>query len=85
MKDDEYLLKLRVDSHRENKTQIPTGFMTKFNKNGSMPVAFKDWGMYRYNTPQEELPIYIHTETFSKGWKLSSWRFGMSQQWAAVN
>ena len=36
LKEDEYLLKIRVESERVN-----TGYLAKFNQNGSMPAAFK--------------------------------------------
>jgi len=85
LKEDEFLLKLRTDSYREHNTQIPTGYITKFNKNGSMAVDFANWGISRWSTTKEKpLPIFIHKETYRTGWQLSSWRFGKSQQWAAV-
>ena len=74
LKDNEYLLKLR-------KTDKPvTGFMTKLNKDGTIPVKFKDWDKW----DEESFPIYIITEEFSNGWKIDSWRFGESRNWATM-
>lgn len=82
LKEDEYLLKIREGNPN-------TGFMTKFNKNGSMPVAFNEWGVGGSWTtegyvPDESLPIYVIKEKFKSGWKLSSWRFGKSMNWASL-
>ena len=77
--ENQYLLKIRP----ADKYTSETGFLTKFNKDGSLPKAFKEWGIRRY-PPTEELPIYIFEETFRKGWKLEKWRFGMSQNWATL-
>lgn len=77
--ENQYLLKIKPS----DKYTSETGFLTKFNKDGSIPKAFKEWRGSRY-TVKEELPIYIFEETFRKGWKLDKWRFGMSQNWATV-
>jgi len=79
LEDGQYLLKIRP----ADKYTSETGFLTKFNKDGSVPKAFKEWGVNRYQ-PTEELPTYVFEETFRKGWKLEKWRFGMSQNWATV-
>jgi hypothetical protein len=79
----EFLLKLRERSGQK----IPTGFLTKFNNNGSMPVSFEDWGVNHYynnRRPDDHLPIYIFEETYRSGWKIESWRFGQSQNWATM-
>jgi hypothetical protein len=78
LKENEYLLKTQPP----RRGTVPTGFITKFNKDGSMPVAFKDWGKFypAYETPE----TYIHEEFYRSGWKLSSWRFGQSQNWATL-
>jgi len=86
LKEDEYLLKIR-------KADISTGFMTKFNKNGTIPKAFNEWGMggqyektldgYEY-IPYDDLPIYVIKEEFRSGWKLDDWRFGKSMNWASL-
>ena len=81
LKDDEYLLKIRI-----NDDETQTGFLTKFNKNGSIPVAFDEWGMnpYRRDKKNKIQKIYIFKEEFRKGWKIKSWRFGQSQNWATM-
>lgn len=74
--ENEYLLKVRGE----------TGFMTKFNKNGSMPVAFDTWEQNKWNpnVKNPKLPIYIVGEIPREGWKIVNWRFGMSQNWATM-
>lgn len=84
LKDDEYLLKVVPNTWKDGSGK---GFLTKFNKDGSVPVAFKNWPCRRYgnNSPADfESPIYVHEETFSEGWKVMSWRFGQSQNWASL-
>lgn len=82
LKDDEYLLKIRGSRHEGS---IPTGFLTKFNKDGSIPKAFKEWGSYRYASVQDEILFtYVFQETYRSGWKLFSYRFGKSQNWAEM-
>jgi len=92
LKEDEYLLKIRQDSEANNDA-INSGFLTKFNKNGSMPAAFKEWGITGYSTKlngehywkQTEMPeIHVFKEIFRSGWKLDSWRFGLSRNWASL-
>lgn len=78
--EDEYLLKIRKDGRRSDDH---VGFMTKLNKTGKIPVAFDSWNSGKYGD-SERLPIYVVKETFKKGWKLLSWRFGMSQNWAVM-
>jgi hypothetical protein len=84
LKEDEYLLKIRIEENGPD-----TGFMTKFNKTGKMPVAFKDWGVERrwidgkYNIG-DPLQIYVIKEEFRSGWRLDSWRFGKSMNWASL-
>ena len=75
LKDNEYMLKIRIG-------KPSTGFLSKFNKSGSMPVAFDNWGT-TYHNPVK-LPIYVFEERPRSGWKLHSWRFGQSQNWATV-
>ena len=77
--ENQYLLKIRP----ADKYTSETGFFAKFNKDGSIPKAFKEWGVSRYQ-PTDPLPTYIFEETFRKGWKLEKWRFGMSQNWATI-
>jgi hypothetical protein len=81
LKDNEFLLKIR----ERDGQKIPTGFLTKFNKNGTMPVSFEEWGTYQYcRSLEPPLPIYIFEETYRSGWKIESWRFGQSQNWATM-
>lgn len=88
LQENEYLLKIRPKT--KGSKEHDTGFLSKFNKDGSIPKAFDDWGVqHRYyldlNHPKEEpLPITVHVETFKKGWKIVAWRFGMSQNWATM-
>ena len=79
LEEDEYLLKIRLS----NVGQITdTGFLSKFTQKGQFPKAFDEWGTNYYQ--REKLPTYIFKETFKSGWKLLSWRFGQSQNWARV-
>jgi hypothetical protein len=79
LKEDEYLLKVR-DHEDDN----PTGFMTKFNKDGSMPKAFLEWGRSWYDKDREPETIYLFKEEFKKGWKFVDFRIGKSQSWAEM-
>jgi len=80
LQENEFLLKLRKPYGLVH--EINTGFLTKFNKDGSMPKAFNDWGKtYNDRTP---LPTYVFEETFRSGWRILSWRFGQSQNWATM-
>lgn len=73
LKENEYLFKNRGG----------TGFLSKLNKNGTIPKNFDNWNV-GYGTNITKLPIYVFEETYRSGWKLSSWRFGESQNWAEV-
>jgi hypothetical protein len=77
LKDNEYLLKLRANGEK-----VATGFMTKLNKNGTIPKSLESWGN---SWDSDENPdIFIIEETFRSGWKLNGWRFGMSRNWAEL-
>ena len=80
LKENEYLLKIRPVGSRYS--SVATGFMTKMTQKGAMPKAFAEWGG-SWNNPSD-LTIYILEETFRSGWKLDSWRFGESQNWASL-
>lgn len=67
---------------RNEDSKTPTGFLSKLNKDGSIPVAFADWPKYLYG--QEKPEISVHTETLRSGWKISGFRFGESQNWAIL-
>lgn len=86
--EDQWLLKLRSDSEWDGKKWIPdafkTGFLTKLTKKGELPKSFLDWGGTRYGESGRDLPIYVFQEEYRTGWKLLSWRFGQSQNWARV-
>jgi len=86
LKENEYLLKIRPEDRWHS---VPTGFIAKLTKKGEVPEAFKKWGTeQRYKDGKwgwsDPLPTYIMEETFSSGWKLQSWRFGQSQNWASL-
>lgn len=84
LKEDEYLLKIVRNVWNDGSGK---GFMTKFNKDGTVPVSFKNWPVRRYfgNSPADwDHPVYIHKEEFAEGWRIMSWRFGQSQNWASL-
>jgi hypothetical protein len=89
--EDQWLLKLREEEEREfdgkrwvNKGTFKTGFLTKLTQKGKLPKAFLEWGGTRYGESGNDLPIYVFQESYRTGWKLLSWRFGQSQNWARV-
>lgn len=86
LQENEYLLKVRSGGQR-HKTEPATGFLAKLTQKGELSKSFIDWGgAYDYEK-REYLPmpeIQIHTEVLRSGWKLESWRFGQSQNWASV-
>ena len=86
--EDQWLLKLRSDSEWDGKKWIPdafkTGFLSKLTKKGELPKSFTDWGGDRYGATGKDLPIYVFQESYRTGWKLISWRFGKSQNWARM-
>ena len=79
--EDQWLLKLRSDSEWDGKKWIPdafkTGFLSKLTQKGELPKSFLGWG-------EADATIYVFHETYRTGWKLLSWRFGKSQNWARV-
>jgi hypothetical protein len=77
--EDEYLLK--VYTHKCSNGDYDLGFMTKFNKNGSIPVAFDNWKPDYRNVIKD---AYIITEEFRSGWKVVDYRAGKSQDWVVV-
>jgi hypothetical protein len=86
--EDQWMLKLRSDSEWDGKKWIPdafkTGFLSKLTKKGELPKSFTDWGGDRYGATGKDLPIYVFQESYRTGWKLISWRFGKSQNWARM-
>jgi hypothetical protein len=89
--EDQWLLKIREDAqygwdgekHFIEKT-YKTGFLTKLTKKGELPKSFHEWGGARYGESGHDLPIYVFQEDYRSGWKLISWRFGKSQNWARM-
>lgn len=90
LKENEYLLKVRPYNpagYPAGYYAPPSGFLTKLTQKGELPKSFLEWGNswdYVSKTRTQMPDIQIHTETLRKGWKLSSWRFGQSQNWASV-
>lgn len=84
LENEEYLLKIRKSdgSGRGILGNFDTGFFSKFTQKGQFPKAFDEWGTSYYQ--KEKLSTYVFRETFRSGWKLLSWRFGQSQNWARV-
>lgn len=89
--ENEYLLKIRVDKtvkwNPDTKTHdligsYKTGFLTKLTQKGQLPKAFEDWG--KTYVDRTTLPTYVFKEFARSGWKIVSWRFGQSQNWATV-
>ena len=83
LKDDEFLLKLVKGAWNDGTAK---GFLAKFTQKGKMPEAFKAWPVrYRYNTDADiKHTVYVHKEKFNAGWRIMSWRFGKSQNWASL-
>ncbi len=75
LQEDEYLLKI---DGKITKKYPPTGFLTKLTLKGELPKNFVSW------REVDHLKIYIFKEIYRSGWKLFSWRFGMSQNWAIL-
>jgi hypothetical protein len=73
LKENEMLLKVRSDE---------MGFLTKLNKDGTTPVAFKNWKDGYYSTCALETKIV--EEIPREGWEIVDWRSGKSQTWIVV-
>jgi len=71
---DNYLLKIRQSDN--------TGFLSQLTQKGQIPKRFTDWPT-NYG-PKIDSPIYFHTEIFQPNWKIKSFRFGESQNWATL-
>lgn len=65
LEEDQYLLKLKGGK----------AFLTKLNKNGTIPLKFQQWC---------NSEIYIFTEYYRSGWKWHFFRGGESQDWAVM-
>jgi hypothetical protein len=69
------------------KISAGVGFLSKLNKDGSIPKRFDDWRMRGYGAEAKRIPIYLHTENFEENWKLVEnypCRIGQSQQWVIL-
>lgn len=73
LKYNEYLCKIAEDG---------IGFITKYNKDGSVPKSFDTWRETYHN--KKKLPTFIHSEDFKQGWEVVGYRTGKSQDWAEV-
>ena len=83
LQDDEYLFKRRGFSYYGD--ELDSGFLTKFNQNGTIPKAFIGWGkFYKDGQVVDNDQIFVFTEVFAPGWKLNNWRIGKSQEWASM-
>lgn len=63
------------------------GFMSKHTQKGELPKSFSDWNdeECRHKDKNYSKPIIYLMEEFPReGWKISNWRFGMSQNWAVL-
>jgi len=88
--ENEYMLKIRTDvkftwnaeTKMREESPFKTGFFSKLTKKGELPKAFEDWG--KTYTDRTHLPTYVFQESARSGWKIVSWRFGQSQNWATV-
>jgi hypothetical protein len=79
LEEDEWLLK--VYEHKAPIGDHKLGFMSKLKKDGTLPVAFKDW---KPNYREKIEDIFLVRETFRSGWVLTKYRAGMSQSWAVI-
>lgn len=56
--------------------------MVRLNKDGSVPVAFKDWASYgSFNRAKA---VYLIDEEFRSGWSFKDLRTGMSTAWLQI-
>jgi hypothetical protein len=78
--EDEYVLKIRP---ARNDHEYPTGFIAKLTKKNELMKSFDEWNGWGWGNP-EPLPVFVYKETFKTGWKLESWRFGESRNWARM-
>ncbi len=84
LEEDQFLLK--VCSHYHSNTE--KGFLTKFNKDGTIPKAFLNWGGHTSKTgtwnPGNSNSIYVFDEYFRSGWEIVGYRSGASRVWCQV-
>lgn len=74
LNEDEYLFKFIT------KGTTTIGFLSKLNKDGSIPSNFLNWPRYG----KEKDDIYKFVETYRSGWMWNGCRFGTSQIWAIM-
>ncbi len=74
LKENEWLLKYEDDYTQEDYDEgcYPAGFLSKTNKDGSIPLNFKNW---------RGADKGVYTEDFKTGWRLHGFRGGKSQDW----
>lgn len=81
--ENEFLVKVR-----DNGPNVPkTGFMTRLNKNGTIPKPFLDWNKNKYTNKlasNDTDDIFVIKEDYSSGWKSYAFRIGESQSWATM-
>lgn len=61
-----------------------TGYLTKLNKDGSVPIKFLEWNSTNRYIARPELKIQLRKEVFREGWKIEGSRYGESQNWAIL-
>jgi len=80
LKETEFLLKVRPNHNADM-----TGFMSKLNKNGTIPHAFSDWGQYWSATSgNQHSKTYLLEEKYRRNWKFRGLRHGQSTAWAVL-
>lgn len=60
------------------------GFMTKLNKNGSIPSSFESWRSGYWNRNNRPLQLYIIEEKYRRDWKFVGLRHGQSTAWVVL-
>ncbi|MBL4880622.1 MAG: hypothetical protein JKX82_04780 [Oleispira sp.] len=81
LKEDEYLLKVWTNPSESRLDFRKVGFLTKLNKDGSIPVKFEGW---REHLPQTLSKVKVVHQGFYSGWKLLGYRRGASADWAIL-
>jgi hypothetical protein len=77
LEEDQFLLKTSTNYFGTN-----IGYMTKFNKDKSIPKSFIEW--HTYGSGSTAIQTFIFDEYFRPGWKVVSERQGASQNWIVV-
>jgi hypothetical protein len=79
LEEDQYLLKIHPNYWKED-----IGYLTKMNKNGTVPKAFKNWNWSEYNPSPSPIQTFVFDEYFRPGWQIVKHREGASQTWCVV-